>query len=313
MLKNCRVLITGGAGFIGSHIATRLANDNEVLIYDNFSSGRQENIEHLMDNANVKVLREDIRDKTTLEKHMNEVDYVFHLAAVASVPESIAEPIKTNEVNITGTLNILKTAHELGVKKVVFSSSAAVYGDEPTLPKIETMPTMPMSPYAVTKISGEDYLRVFYENFKLPTVSLRYFNVFGPRQDPKSSYATVVPKFIEFVMNNKPPVIFGDGGQTRDFIYVDDVVDANITAALNDNANGKIFNIAGGSGITINELAEMIIQLSGNDLSTLHEPERLGDIKYSYADITKARTELGWEPKKAIADGLKTTFDYFKN
>jgi UDP-glucose 4-epimerase len=312
MLENCKVLVTGGAGFIGSHIATRLANNNEVRIFDNFSTGRPENIDHLNDNPNVKIIREDIRNKTALENHMIDVDYVFHLAAVASVPESIAEPIKTNEINITGTLNILKTAHDLGIKKVVFSSSAAVYGDEPTLPKVETMPTLPMSPYAVTKIAGEDYLRVFYDNFELPTVSLRYFNVFGPRQDPRSNYATVVPKFIESVLSNKSPVIFGDGEQTRDFIFVEDIVEANIQAALNENANGKIFNIAGGSGITVNKLAEMIIALSGNELTPHHEPERLGDIKYSYADIKKARNELNWEPKIEISEGLKTTFEFFQ-
>lgn len=309
MISNCRVLITGGAGFIGSHIATRLAEANQVLIYDIFTTGRQENIAHLDGLPNVKVIRVDIRDMAKVDENMAGVDYVFHLAAVASVPQSIAEPIETNEHNINGTLNILEAARKHNVKKVVFSTSAAVYGDEPTLPKVETMPTLPKSPYAVTKITGEDYCRTYYEAYGLPTASLRYFNVFGPRQDPNSAYAAVVPKFIECVNANKAPVILGNGEQTRDFIYIDDVVEANLIAAVTDGANGEIFNIAGGMGISVNELAKNIIMLSGQNLEPEYKPERAGDIKHSYADISKANSILGWRAKTDINDGLKVTYE----
>jgi UDP-glucose 4-epimerase len=314
-IKNCNILITGGAGFIGSHLATRLAEHNEVVIFDIFTTGYRKNLEHLQDKDNVKILLIDIRDKDPLMKYGDDgIDYIFHLAAQASVPLSIDDPIYTMENNITGTLNILEAAKDLGNCKVIFSSSAAVYGDAPELPKLETMPVLPKSPYAVTKITGEQFCRVFYETYGLPTVALRYFNVYGPRQDPKSEYAAVVPKFIECAIANIPPTIFGDGEQSRDLIYVDDVVDANIAAALSDKANGQIFNIAHGSTTTVNELATMIAEIANkHNLQPEYADQRAGDIKHSYADISKAQKHLGWKPRSKLKDGLDHTFGFFEN
>jgi len=314
MLENCKILITGGAGFIGSHIATRLAEANSVVIFDIFRTGRLENIYHLKKNPNVNILTVDIRNQKALTKHMRVgFDYIFHLAAQASVPLSIEDPIDTIEHNINGTLNILQTAKENGGGKVIFSSSAAAYGDDPRLPKLENLPTKPISPYAVTKIAGEQFCKVFCELYDLPTVALRYFNVFGPHQDPKSEYAAVVPRFIEQVLARKPPEIFGDGKQSRDLIYIDDIVEANIKAALTEKANGKVFNIACGTRTTVDELAKMIIGLSGARVIPKYLPPRAGDIKHSYADISKAKTILNWTPKTEIQDGLKLTFDFFKD
>ena len=315
MLENSKILVTGGAGFIGSHIATKLSEitTNEVTIFDIFTTVHQENIAHLTDRSNVSILRVDVRDGKAVKDHMTGIDYIFHLAALVSVPQSIAEPVQTFEHNITGTINILQAAREHHVKKVILSSSAAAYGDEPTLPKLETMPTMPKTPYAVSKITGEQLCRIFNEIYNTPTVALRYFNVFGPRQDPNSEYAAVVPKFISKATNNEPPIIFGDGEQTRDMIFVDDVVNANIRAALSDSANGEIFNIATGKPITINVLANMIIELSENQLDLEYRPPRPGDILHSYANITKAKTLLDWSPKTELRDALVNTFKFFKS
>ncbi len=243
---------------------------------------------------------------------MAEIDYVFHLAALVSVPLSIDEPKKTKEINKTGTLNILEAARKFFVKKVVFSSSAAVYGDDPTLPKVESIPTLPKSPYAETKIAGENYCIKFYHDYGLGATALRYFNVFGPRQDPTSQYAAVVPKFIERVVANLPPIIYGDGQQTRDFIFVDDVVDANIAAAKSKKADGEIFNIASGTIITVNELAKIITKLAGNELEPIYKPVRAGDIKHSYADISKAKSALTWKPETNLTDGLKQAYEFFR-
>lgn len=313
MIENCNILVTGGAGFIGSHIATRLAEANKVIIFDIFTTGRKRNVAHLQDNPNVKILLIDIRDRDPLVKYSDGgFDYIFHLAAISSVPQSIEDPIATNDHNINGTLNILHAAEQLEGCKVIFSSSASVYGDEPTLPKLETMLTTPKSPYAVTKIGCEQYCRMYSELYDLPTVSLRYFNVFGPNQDPRSEYAAVVPKFMELVRQGKAPTIFGDGEQLRDFIYVADVVDANIQAALSEKANGETFNIASGKPISINQLANIIIDLSGNTLEPEYMPPRPGDIKNSYADISKAKRLLDWQPKTEIRNGLNLTYDFFK-
>ncbi len=315
MLKNSKILITGGAGFIGSHIATKLAEDNEIVIFDIFSTGKQENIAHLEQNKNVKIIKVDVRNKEEVNKYMNMgFDYIFHLAAQPSVPQSVMDPQETVDHNINGTLTILQAAVEHGKPKVILSSSAAVYGDDPTLPKRESMQTKPISPYAITKIAGEQFCQAFYELFNLPTVSLRYFNVFGPRQDPNSDYAAVVPKFIERITSGKSPIIFGDGNQSRDFIYIDDVVDANIQAALSNNANGKIFNIAHGKSTTVNELAKIIITFGdATNLEPEYQPPRPGDIIHSYADISEAKSFLNWAPKTDIQDGLKKTYEFFKN
>lgn len=314
-IEDCNILVTGGAGFIGSHIATKLAENNEVVIFDIFTTGHKHNIAHLQDKPNVKILLIDVRDKDPLVKYSSDgFDYIFHLAAQPSVQASIDDPIYTMENNVTGTLNVLQAAKELEECKVIFSSSAAVYGDAPQLPKRESMNTMPKSPYAVTKITGEQFCQVFNDLFELPAVALRYFNVFGPFQDPKSEYASVVPKFIERALVNKPPVIFGDGEQSRDFIYVEDVVEANIKAAESDKANGEIINIACGKSTSINELVDMIGEIAGKkNLKPKYKPARSGDIKHSIADISKAKSLLGWKPNTKIDDGLERTFEFFKN
>jgi UDP-glucose 4-epimerase len=312
-IKNKNILITGGAGFIGSHLASRLADDNKLVIFDIYTTGRRKNIEHLFEHDNVKVLLIDIRDPDPLVKYTEDgFDYIFHLAAQSSVPMSIDDPVGTTENNIGGTQNILEAAKENGGIKVIFSSSAAVYGDDPKLPKLEEMKPQPKTPYAVSKIAGEQFCQVYYEIYDIPTVSLRYFNVFGPKQDPNSEYAAVVPKFIEHVINGKPPTIFGDGEQSRDFIYVDDVVDANIQAALSKKANGEVFNIAQGKGTTINELAETIAEIGESSMIPIYKPERPGDIKHSYANISWAKKLLSWKPKTKLKDGLMWTYDHFK-
>ena len=304
-MKNKKVVITGGAGFIGSHIAEELAEENEVLIIDNLSTGKKENIKHLIDNEKIIFKKGDIRDLNFLKKEFENVDYVFHQAAVVSVPFSVENPSITNEVNVAGTLNVLTAAKENDVKKVVFASSCAVYGNNQNLPlKEETLP-MPLSPYAASKLAGEAYCNVFAHVYGLPTASLRYFNVYGPRQDAASPYAAVIPKFIERVRNGMPPVIYGDGKQTRDFIYVRDVVKANILAA-ESTATG-IFNIASGKAISIEELAYKIIEIAGKNknIRPLYEKPRPGDIRYSMADIAKARKELNFHPQYTLQEGLK--------
>ena len=306
-MKNKRVIITGGVGFIGSHLAEELAENNEVVVIDNLSTGKLENIKHLIDNEKIIFKKGDIRDLDFLKKEFDGVDYIFHQAAIVSVPFSIEDPVLTNEVNVNGTLNVLIAAKECGVKKVIYASSCAVYGDNPKLPLKEDILPMPLSPYAVTKLAGEYYCQVFTEIYGLPTVSLRYFNVYGPRQDANSDYAAVIPKFIKRVLEDKPPIIYGDGNQTRDFIFVKDVVKANIMAA-ESNATG-FFNIASGKQISINELANIILEIMGKDFEPIHQKPRPGDIKHSVADISKANSKLRYQPKYSLMEGLRITIE----
>jgi UDP-glucose 4-epimerase len=256
-MKNKNLIITGGLGFIGSNLVERLIVENEVTIIDNLSTGKLDNIKHLNQN-NLHLIKNDIND-LDLVKIFREHDYVFHQAALPSVPRSIKDPIASNEANIDGTLKILTAAKDSGIKKVICASSSSVYGDTPTLPKSENMPVNPLSPYAVTKAAGEFYCKVFQDIYGLKTASLRYFNVFGPRQDPNSQYAAAIPKFVNAIKNNEPPVIFDDGEQSRDFTYVKHVVDANILACESDKTG--IFNIACGRRITINKLVDMINEI----------------------------------------------------
>ena len=249
-----KYIVTGGAGFIGSHVVDAIAPENEVVVIDNFSSGKPENLDVFPDN--VHVIRGSINDLSLLKKVFKGADGIFHLAAIASVAGSVDNPLATHETNLTGTLNVLIAARESKVRRVVFSSSSAVYGNEPTLPKREDMPPFPLSPYAVTKLASEYYCKVFSELYGVKTVSLRYFNVFGPRQDPEGEYAAVIPKFITSMLNNKAPVIFGDGTQTRDFVYVKDVVRANLLA-MQSSATGT-FNIGSGNGTNLNTLVNCI-------------------------------------------------------
>ena len=311
-MEGKRILITGGAGFIGSNIAEELARegDNEIIVIDNLSSGRIENIEQIKASAEstITLLKGSITDLDFLKKSFRGVDYVFHQAAIASVQQSIDDPVASSKTNIEGTLNVLVAARDSGVKKVVCASSSAVYGDAAGLPKVESMRPYPLSPYAITKLTGEHYCRVFTGLYGLKTVSLRYFNVYGPRQDPSSDYAAVIPKFIKSVMENRPPIIYGDGRQTRDFVFVKDVVRANILAAGSD-ATG-VYNIASGKRIDINSLAEMTIKLMNKELRPVYRGAREGDIKHSWADITKAMENLGYEPLYSLEEGLRETIAY---
>ncbi|MGA8849154.1 MAG: SDR family oxidoreductase [Dehalococcoidia bacterium] len=307
------VVVTGGAGFIGSHLAEELLKHrHKVIILDDLSTGKLENIRHLIEPSShheeprnsVEFVRGNITDLPLLRNVFQGIDYVFHQAAIPSVPRSIETPQATHEANITGTLNVLLAAKDNGVKKVIYASSSSVYGDTPTLPKKENMSPNPQSPYAVTKLAGEYYCRVFHQVYGLPTVCLRYFNVYGPRQDPNSQYAAVIPRFVRNVLDNRPPVIFGDGEQTRDFTFIKDVVDVNILAAESD-ATG-VYNIGRGERVSINRLAKLVIKLVGNSVEPIHEEPRPGDIRHSLADISKAR-QFGYNPRCNLEEGLKET------
>ncbi|MFA4663239.1 SDR family oxidoreductase [Pyrococcus kukulkanii] len=303
-MKNKLIIVTGGAGFIGSHIAETLAEDNDVVVIDNLYSGKIENVPE-----NVKFINADVRDFEAIADIIREADYVFHEAAQISVDESVKDPVFTEEVNVIGTLNVLMALAE-GNGKLIFASSAAVYGDNPNLPLKESETLSPISPYGVTKLAGEHYCRVFYEIYGVPTVVLRYFNVYGPRQS--SAYAGVISIFMRNAIKNEPLTIFGDGKQTRDFIYVKDVVEANLLVAQKKKAEGEIFNVATGKETTVLELALKIIDLSGSSSSIVFAPPRPGDIRRSVADISKLK-KLGFSPKYTLEEGLKETFEWFKN
>lgn len=307
-----RFVVTGGAGFIGSHIAEALANrGDEVVIVDNLFSGKLENIRHLTDRPTVTFIHGSIDDPSLLQNVCTNADGIFHEAAITSVPRSVKDPLASNEANITGTLNVLFAAQKCGVKKIVYASSSSVYGDTPTLPKEEEMIPNPKSPYAVTKLTGEYYLKVFYDLYGMDTVSLRYFNVFGPRQDPHSEYSAVIPKFITKILNHKSPVIYGDGSQTRDFTYVKDVVQANIRA-MDRSAQG-IFNVAYGDRISLLELAHLIMENLGEERQILFEPSRSGDIHDSLAAIAAAQNAFGYAPQYTVKTGLKETIRWYQN
>jgi len=298
-----KVVVTGGAGFIGSHLAEELAAQGyAVVILDDFSTGRKENIASLRQKKNIEFVQGSITDLSGLQKLFGGIDCVFHQAAMARVPRSIEDPITVNQVNITGTLNVLVAARDQGVKKVVFASSSSVYGDAATLPQREDMIPSPLSPYALTKLTGEHYGIIFKQLYGLSTVCLRYFNVYGPGQDPHSQYAMVIPAFIDRAANNLPPVIHGDGEQSRDFTFIGDVVKANILAA-ESTAEG-VYNIGSGRSITIKQLAEKIIQLMRKDLKPLHDKPRPGDVRHALADISRAKS-FGYEPEWSLEDGLK--------
>jgi UDP-glucose 4-epimerase len=306
-----KYIVTGGAGFIGSHIVEELARQkHEVVILDNLFSGKRENIQPFLEKKNVTFVQGSITDISVLKKIFEGADGIFHEGAIASVPRSIANPLATNEANVTGTLNVLIAARDCNVRKVLFASSSSVYGDTPTLPKHENMTPAPLSPYAVSKLTGEHYLRVFSEVFRLKTVSLRYFNVFGPRQDPKSEYAAVIPKFITKILGHESPTVYGDGGQTRDFTYVKDVVQANIRAMESD-AEG-VFNVAYGQRIDLNELAAVVMEITGITVPLIYEPPRAGDVRDSLADIRRAQDAFGYAPEYTVKKGLKETVAWYQ-
>ncbi|MFC2025040.1 SDR family oxidoreductase [Chloroflexota bacterium] len=311
MNTQSKTIVTGGAGFIGSHLAEELVRRGyQVTILDDLSTSKMENITGILKNNDVEFVQGSITNLLLLQELFQGIDYVFHQAAMPSVPRSIDNPLASHEANMTGTLNVLLAARDNGVKKVIYASSSSVYGDTPTLPKKEDMTPNPLSPYAVDKLASEYYCQVFGHVYGLPTVCLRYFNVYGPRQDPDSQYAAVVPKFITCAHQDYAPLIFGDGEQTRDFTFIKDVVQANILAAESD-AYG-VFNISRGENITINQLAELIIKLVGNKVEPTYQEPRPGDILHSLADISKAKT-FGYEPKYSLEAGLAETIGWFND
>ena len=305
-----KFLITGGAGFIGSNLASALvANGDTVRILDNFSSGRIENLADL--EGKIDLIEGDIRDYWTVVRAVEGMDYVLHQAALPSVPRSIANPLTSNEVNINGTLHMLEASKNAGVKKFVMASSSSVYGESVELPKHEGLRPSPLSPYAVTKLTNEYYLKVFYELYGLKTVALRYFNIFGPRQDPASQYAAVIPKFITALQDEEPPTVFGDGEQSRDFTYIDNCVQANILAATNDKVCGDYFNVACGGQFTLNELLDKLRAIIGVTTKAKYVDPRPGDIMHSFATIDKLG-KFGYDPKVSFDEGLKRTVAFFK-
>jgi len=308
-----KILVTGGAGFIGSSIAENLSKKHEVVVLDDLSTGKAINTAEFKNR--IQFMRGSILNEKILNKAMREVDFVLHQAAIPSVPKSIQNPIGTSRVNIIGTLNVLECARKNNVKRVVLASSSSVYGDKPTLPKVEEMCPEPKSPYASAKAINEQHAKQFYELYGLETISLRYFNVYGKRQDPKSQYAAVIPAFISRMLKDKPPIVYGDGKQTRDFTYVEDVVEANVKAmeTKNRNALGRAINIAGGRQVSILELISILNRILGKNLSPIFEKERPGDVRHSWADISLAKEVLGWEPKTTLEEGLRRTVEWYKN
>jgi len=306
-----KAVVTGGAGFIGSHLLEELAQrDYSLLVIDDFSTGKQKNITSVLKKPNVTITHGSIIDLPLLQKSFKDADYVFHLAAVASVPRSIDDPRLCHDINITGTLNVLIAARDNKVKKVINTSSCSVYGDAPGLPKKEDMLKNPVSPYAVSKLAGEYYCQVFQNVYKLPTVSLRFFNIFGPRQDPDSDYANAIPRFIKLKLLGKNINIYGNGKATRDYIYVKDVVAAFILAA--ESGVSGIYNIGAGKAVTVNQLAELISRFTDNDTPPVYMPPRPGDALHCHADISKAKKAFGFQPKYSLEAGLQETIRYMK-
>ncbi len=309
-----KVLVTGGAGFIGSNLAERLICDgHRVVVFDNLSTGQMANLEALTGHPEFTFVQGTILEPAHLAEIIGEfgIEGISHQAARPSVSRSVEDPLATNEANVTGTLNVLKTAADTGVRKVVVAISSSVYGDTPELPKKESMPYNPQSPYAVSKVAKELYLKVFHEVYGLDTVGLRYFNVYGRRQDPKSDYAAVIPKFVTAALKGEDVSIEGDGKQTRDFTYIGDVVDANLAGFEHPKAAGRSFNIAYGRRISILELAEKIIALTGSSSKIVFKPKRKGDIRHSLADISYAGEYLGYRPKYDLERGLAETIGWY--
>jgi UDP-glucose 4-epimerase len=308
-----KVLVTGGAGFIGSHISDALVSKGyEVGIFDNLATGTMSNISHLVDSKRATFYFGDLRDPEEVARVAKDYDTIVHQAALVSVTRSVEDPLTTNAVNITGTVNLLKAAVDAKVGKFLYASSSSVYGETETLPKREDMPTLPISPYGVSKLGGETYCRAFARVYGLPTVSLRYFNVYGPRQK-YGPYSGVIPTFIKSVLGGTPPTIFGDGGQTRDFTFVSDVVQANILAIEKDLEPGEVLNVASGSRTSVTRLAELVSTAVGrDDLKPVYTTPRKGDIRASYADINRAKRLLGYEPKLTIEKGTQEVVAWFR-
>ncbi|TMK39828.1 MAG: SDR family oxidoreductase [Actinobacteria bacterium] len=307
-----KILVTGGGGFIGSHLAEELVREgHDVRVLDNFSTGRRSNLARLVDD--LEIIEGDIQSYERAFHAVRGCEVVLHQAALPSVPRSVQDPLTSHASNVTGLLNVLLAARDTGVSRVVYASSSSVYGANPELPKRESMSAEPISPYAVSKLAGEGYCRSFGEVYGLETVALRYFNVFGPRQDPRSQYAAVIPNFITLLLNGRPPQVFGDGEQSRDFTFVDNVVRANALAMRADHAAGGLYNIACGENVTLNRLISELQDLLETDLEPISHDPRPGDVPHSFADITAARRDLGFSPLIELREGLVRTIDHFRN
>jgi nucleoside-diphosphate-sugar epimerase len=304
-------LVTGGAGFIGSNIAEALVNQGaDVRVIDDFSTGHPENLQAFKHRVEFREL--DICNLKELQGAVQGVDYVLHQAAIPSVPRSVIDPVSSHNADVTGTLHILWASKEAGVKRVVYAASSSAYGDSAQLPKQEDMPVNPISPYGLMKYVGEEYCRIFTSLYGLETVSLRYFNVFGPRQDPTSQYSGVLSRFITAMLTGKRPVIFGDGEQSRDFTYVSNVVNANLLACHSPKASGRVYNVACGARVSLNQVVDILNQILQSKLSPAYEPSRAGDIRHSLADIERAKTDLGYVPSVGFEEGLKKTVEWYR-
>lgn len=305
-------LVTGGAGFIGSSLVRGLLKEGKnVRVVDNLSTGNISNVKEILDE--IEFIEGDIRDLRTVQEASEKIKYVFHQAAIPSVPRSVENPVEFNQSNIDGTLNVLIAARDKGVKRVIYAGSSSVYGDSPKLPKKEDMKPNPLSPYALTKLTGEYYCKVFSEIYGLETVTTRYFNVFGPRQNPESQYAAVIPKFVLAFLKGKSPTVFGDGEQTRDFTFVENVVYANILCSKAKKTKGEIINIATSSRISLNELIHILTKITGRKINPVYAEPRKGDIKHSLADISKAEKMIGYQPIVDFKQGLKKTIQWMQN
>ncbi len=312
-VRMSNVLVTGGAGFIGSNLTENLLKRGHfVRVLDDFSTGKRENLVFNEAYPSLEIIEGDIRDLSTCQKAVQGTEYVFHQGALPSVQRSVEDPETSNAVNAGGTLNILLAAREKGVKRVIYASSSSIYGDTPTLPKHEEMPSHPLSPYALQKYIGEQYCRLFYQLYGLETISLRYFNIFGPKQDPNSLYSAVIPKFIDALLQGRPPIIFGDGEQSRDFTYIENVVQANLLAMSAEHLHGEAINIACGERISLNQLLNVLKEILGSKLSPIYQEPRKGDVRHSLADIRKGKEIIHYEPKVGIENGLKKTVEFFQ-
>jgi len=306
-----RYLVTGGAGFIGSNIVhTLVARGESVRVLDNFSTGREVNLEAVKDRIDLR--RGDITDLAAVRAAMEGIDYVLHEAAIPSVPRSVEKPIESDRANVLGTLHVLVAARDAKVRRVVYAASSSAYGETPTLPKVETMAPDPLSPYALQKLAGERYCRVFWLNYGLETVSLRYFNVFGPRQDPQSQYAAVIPRFVNAYLDGVPATVYGDGEQSRDFCFIENTVEANLLACTAPDVAGRTFNIACGERVSLLGVLDTLAEILGRRIPPRHEPARTGDIKHSLADISAARQALGYGARIKFAEGLRRTVDWYR-
>jgi UDP-glucose 4-epimerase len=316
-LMGMSVLVTGGSGFIGSHLVDALLKRGAMVrVLDNLASGHRDNLAHVLARRDgqerCRFIEGDITDRATVQQAVKGVDYVLHQAALPSVQRSVEAPLTSNLVNVEGTLNVLLAARDAGVKRVVYASSSSVYGDSSQLPKVEHMAPNPLSPYAVSKLAAEAYCRAFTRVYGLETVALRYFNVFGPRQDPDSLYAAVLPRFIEALLSKKRPIIHGDGTQSRDFTYIENVVAANLLALDAVGVAGEAFNIACGESVDLKTILQVLAEFSGQPVEPEYQAPRAGDVKHSLADISKAGRMLGYRPIIPFCEGLRQTFDYFR-